>query len=197
MWDETRVPKPKNPRVHRKNMQRPELRFKPRTFWLCWCSATTVSMLKYSMTRFYVDWKYWSTESGCLLGRLGLKSTLLLSTVVRQWSCVRVPAEGDKGVTGSSEVSLVISQWQPCLHRGLFNQTLAELASDPAGLSGQLLSADSGSASKDLHNVWGVAFINEASTLEVQESARPSQSFSANLALVLDHVTTSIDWKQG
>lgn len=45
-----------------------------------------------------------------------------------------VPAEGDKGVTGSSEVSLVISHWQPCLPRGRFNQTLAELISDPSGL---------------------------------------------------------------
>lgn len=100
-------------------------------------------------------WKYRTTDSRGLLEWLGLNSALLLPTARRQRSCVRVPAEGDKGVTGSSEVSLVISQWQPCSARGQFSQTLAELASDPAGLSHQLPSADSGSASKDLHNVWG------------------------------------------
>lgn len=160
-------------------------------------------MLEYSL--IHILWRYRTTESrGLLEWILGLSSTLLLPTVRRQRSCVRVPAEGDKGVTGSSEVSLVISQWQPCLPWGRFNQTLAEPTSDPEGLSRQVPSADSGSASKDLHNVWGdksCSFYHWGwhHTLKVQGSFCPSlwNLFSADLALVLDHVTTSIDWKQG
>lgn len=44
-----------------------------------------------------------------------------------------VPVQGDK-VTGSSEVSPAVSRRQSRLPCGWFNQTSAELASDPAGL---------------------------------------------------------------
>lgn len=48
-------------------------------------------------------------ESKDVLELFRLNATPLLPTIRRWWPRERVPAEGDKGVTGSSEVTLVIS----------------------------------------------------------------------------------------
>lgn len=135
-------------------------------------------------------------ESKDVLEWLRLNATPLLPTIRRRWPRERVPAEGDKGWQAAlRSLWSYLSDSLVC-PRGRFNQTLAKLIADPAGLCASPANCPQLTLDQQVRiyltfdGIRGVTFIIEANITPKWLKDLFDQVTG------IFFVTTSIDWKQ-